>query len=194
MSRGTRARTDQIDAELIARFMMFRPEAGRMLPGENLRFLRTLTTRRAQIVEMRKRLSAQISARRKQGIAANIEDLDDALKAMLDAQISDLEQRVERTIANEQTPRHQSPASSFHSGHRPGLRSQAGCRRAIAGGRRVLRQVLFQAALAAACHNPALKPLAKRLKERGKRHKLVIIAIARRLITIANAILKTGGT
>jgi len=52
--------------------------------------------------------------------------------------------------------------------------------------------VLFQAALAAACHNPVLKPVAKRLKERGKPHKLVIIAIARRLVTIANAIIKTG--
>ena len=62
----------------------------------------------------------------------------------------------------------------------------------IVGGRRALRYVLFQAALATACHNPTLKPVAKRLKEKGKPHKLVIIAIAR-LITIANAVLK-GGT
>ena len=54
-----------------------------------------------------------------------------------------------------------------------------------------MRQVLFQAALAAACHNPALKLLAKRLKERGKPHKLIIIAVARRLVAIANALLKT---
>ena len=36
-SRGTRAKTDRIDAELIARFFVFRPEAGRILPA----FLRT---------------------------------------------------------------------------------------------------------------------------------------------------------
>ena len=65
-------------------------------------------------------------------------------------------------------------------------------RRMIAGERRALRHVLFQAALAAACHNPAVKPVARRLKEKGKPHKLVIIAIARRLITIANAVLKSG--
>ncbi|VDS10357.1 Transposase IS116/IS110/IS902 family protein [Paracoccus haematequi] len=65
-------------------------------------------------------------------------------------------------------------------------------RRMIAGGRRALRHVLFQAALAAACHNPALRPIARRLKEKGKPHKLVIIAIARRLVTIANAVLKSG--
>jgi transposase len=62
----------------------------------------------------------------------------------------------------------------------------------IAGGRRSLRHVLFQAALAAACHNPVLKLTAKRLKERGKPHKLIIIAIARRMVTIANAIIKSG--
>ncbi|WP_243700134.1 transposase [Paracoccus versutus] len=65
-------------------------------------------------------------------------------------------------------------------------------KRAIAGGRRALRRVLFQTALAAACHNPVLKPVAQSLKMRGKPHKLVIVAIARRLIIIANAILKTG--
>ena len=35
-------------------------------------------------------------------------------------------------------------------------------------------------------------PVAQHLKMRGKPHKLVIVAIARRLVTIANAILKTG--
>ena len=65
-------------------------------------------------------------------------------------------------------------------------------KRAIAGGRRSLRHVLFEAALAAACHNPVLRPVAQALKIRGKPHKLVIVAIARRLVTIANAILKTG--
>lgn len=40
--------------------------------------------------------------------------------------------------------------------------------------------------------NSVLKPFAKRLKERGKPHEVVIIATARRLITIAKAILKFG--
>ena len=53
LSWRRRATTDRIDAELIARFMAFRPEAGRRLPSEILRVLRALTTRRAQIVEMR---------------------------------------------------------------------------------------------------------------------------------------------
>lgn len=47
-----------------------------------------------------------------------------------------------------------------------------------------------QAALAAACHNPVLNPIAQRLKARGKPHKLLIVTIAHKFATIANAILK----
>lgn len=64
-------------------------------------------------------------------------------------------------------------------------------KRMIAGGRRDLRHVPFQTARAAACHNPVPKPLTKRLKGRGKPHKLIITAVARSLVTIANAVLKT---
>ena len=61
-SLGTRAKTDRIDAELIARFMAFRPDAGRNLPHEKLRLLRALTSKRGQLVEIRKRLLAQVAA------------------------------------------------------------------------------------------------------------------------------------
>lgn len=223
LSRGTLAKTDRIDAELIARFMAFRPEAGRELPDENLRILRTLTTRRGQIVEMRKRLKAQISARRKQGVSADVETLDDELKEVLDTQIDDIERRIENVIAQVETLAAKAnllrsipgigPVSAamliaelpelgrMTSGEAAAMTGLAPVphdsgamrgRRTIAGGRRSLRHVLFQAALAAACHNPILRPVAKRLKERGKPHKLTIIAIARRLVTIANAIIKTG--
>ncbi len=223
LSRGTRAKTDRIDAELIAPFILFRPEAGRRLPSENLRILRTLTTRRAQIVDMRKRLAAQIGARKKQNIPADVEGMDDALKTMLDAQVGELERRIECVIAQEEISaakarllrsipgigpvsaamlvaempelgRMTSAEAAAMTGLAP-VPHDSGTmrgRRAIAGGRRALRHVLFQAALAAACHNPVLKPVAQRLKSRGKPHKLVIVAIARRLVTIANAILKTG--
>ena len=51
------------------------------------------------------------------------------------------------------------------------------------------RKLLYQAALVASNHNPALKPFARRLKEKGKPHKLVLIAVARKIIVIANALL-----
>lgn len=205
LSRGTLAKTDRIDAELIARFMVFRPEAGRELPDENIRILRTLTTRRGQLVDMRKRLKAQISARRKQGVSADVEIMDDELKEVLDTQIDDIERRIEDVIAQVETlsaranllrsipgigpisaatliaelpelGRMTSGKAAAMTGLAPVPHDSGAMRgrRMIAGGRRSLRHVLFQAALAAACHNPVLKPVAKRLKERGKPHKLVI--------------------
>jgi len=63
-------------------------------------------------------------------------------------------------------------------------------KRSIGGGRSQVRHVLFQAALVAAQHNPVLRVFAKRLRERGKPHKVIITAVARKLLTIANAICK----
>lgn len=52
---------------------------------------------------MRKRLLAQIAARRQQGVCADIEGMDDSLEIMLDAQVSELERRIESVIAQKET-------------------------------------------------------------------------------------------
>ncbi|VAW03683.1 hypothetical protein MNBD_ALPHA04-2176 [hydrothermal vent metagenome] len=62
-------------------------------------------------------------------------------------------------------------------------------KRRIKGGRTWLRHLLYQAALVASNHNPTLAAFAKRLKQKGKPHKLVIIAVARKRIITANALL-----
>ncbi|MCJ7873882.1 hypothetical protein [Phaeobacter sp. J2-8] len=50
---------------------------------------------------------------------------------------------------------------------------------------------MFQAALVASHHNPLLKTIADRLLAAGKPHKVVITAVARKLVTIANALCKS---
>lgn len=97
-SRGTRAKTDRIDAALIAGFLAFRPDAGRGLPTENLILLRALTSKRAQIVEMRKPLLAQIRAHQKLGTAEMFDSVDTDLKARLDGLIKALEDRIGAAI------------------------------------------------------------------------------------------------
>ncbi|WP_280527900.1 transposase [Acetobacter thailandicus] len=47
-------------------------------------------------------------------------------------------------------------------------------KRVISGGRRSLRHVLFQAGLAATCHNPVLKAVSRRMKEQVKPHTPVL--------------------
>lgn len=64
-------------------------------------------------------------------------------------------------------------------------------KRVIAGGRRALRHGMFQAALVAAHHNPTMKIFADRLRNAGKPHKVIIIAVARKLIALANTLSKT---
>ena len=64
-------------------------------------------------------------------------------------------------------------------------------KRVIGGGRRLLRHVLFQAALVASHHNPSLKIFADRLRKAGKPHKVIIVAVARKLVTIVNTLCKS---
>ena len=64
-------------------------------------------------------------------------------------------------------------------------------KRAIGGGRRQLRHVMFQAALVARRHNPVLKIFANRLRAAGKPHKGIITAGARQRVTISNALCKS---
>jgi len=65
-------------------------------------------------------------------------------------------------------------------------------KRAIAGGRRALRHVMFQSALVAAHHNARPKAFADCLRKAGKPHKVVITVVAGKLVTSANALCKSG--
>lgn len=101
-SRGTRGKTDRIDAELITRFFFFRPQAGRGLPAEKLRLLRALTTKTVQLVEMRKRLLAQIRAHQKLGTAGILEVFDTEFKQRIDSLIKELEDWITLAIARDE--------------------------------------------------------------------------------------------
>jgi transposase len=62
--------------------------------------------------------------------------------------------------------------------------------RRIAGGRQPVRDVAYMAALVGARCNPALAALKQRLQATGKRPKVIVVALMRKLITILNAILR----
>ncbi len=64
-------------------------------------------------------------------------------------------------------------------------------KRSIGGGRKSVRSVLYMAALSAKKHNPVIKAFAQRLIQRGKPFQVVITACMRKLLVIANAILKS---
>ncbi|HEX6986418.1 MAG TPA: transposase [Planctomycetaceae bacterium] len=65
-------------------------------------------------------------------------------------------------------------------------------RRAIGGGRPEVRSALYMATLVATKHNPTLRAFYRRLVERGKAKMAALAAAMRKLLTILNALLKTG--
>jgi transposase len=60
----------------------------------------------------------------------------------------------------------------------------------IGGGRKSVRRALFLGALVAARHNPLLKAFRDRLVAAGKPKLVALVAVARKLLTILNAILR----
>src|SRR5262249_1982702 len=62
--------------------------------------------------------------------------------------------------------------------------------RHIRGGRRKVRVGLYQAAVAAIRHCPRMKAFYAGLKSRGKASKLALIAVARKLLVLANALIR----
>jgi transposase len=64
--------------------------------------------------------------------------------------------------------------------------------RHVRGGRAVVRRILYLAALSAIRRNPAMEAFRERLLARGKRPKVILTAVARKLLVIANAVIRTG--
>lgn len=63
-------------------------------------------------------------------------------------------------------------------------------RNAIAGGRPCLRAAFYMAALAAARTNPRFKQLDNDMRNTGKPPKVALVALARRIVALANALLR----
>jgi transposase len=65
-------------------------------------------------------------------------------------------------------------------------------RRRTWGGRGAVRGALYMAAVAASRHNPVIRPYYRRLRDQGKPAKVALVACMRKLLTMANAILRDG--
>jgi transposase len=63
-------------------------------------------------------------------------------------------------------------------------------RRCIGGGRAAVRSALYMASLSAARYNPPLRAFYRRLRAAGKLAKVALVAVARKLLTMLNAMLR----
>ncbi len=214
---GQRAKTDPIDALLIARFVEATRPAVRPLADEATRYLADLVARRRQIVEMivaeRNRERRVTAVRIQRSIARLVAALERELAAV-DAEIDagvrgqplwrereDLLASVPgvgpvtaRTLIAELPELGRLDAKRIASlaGLAPYTRQSGRWRgrSMIGGGRKSVRCALFLAALVAARHNPVLRAFRDRLVAAGKPKMVAAIAVARKLLTILNAIVR----
>ena len=216
---GKRAKTDPIDAAVIARFAEATKPAVRALPDKMTRQLGDLVARRRQIVEMMgaegqrerratdKRVQKSIARLRKalEKALADIDaEIDDnvrgssvwAEKEDLLSSVPGVGPVVARTLIAEMPElgtldRRQIAALA---GLAPFTRQsgQWKGKSFIGGGRRTVRSVLFMAALVAARFNPQLKAFRDKLVAAGKPKLVAIVATARKLLTMLNAIVRDG--
>jgi transposase len=214
---GQRAKTDPIDAAVIAHFAeATRPEP-RALPDAATRLLADLVTRRRQIIEMmvaeRQREKHVTLTRLKKSIAR--------LLAALQKELTSLDREIDDAVRGSPVWREKEDLLGSVAGVGPVIartviaelpelgrlgRKQIAAlvglapftRRSgqwqgksfIGGGRTSVRAVLFMGAMVAKRHNPVLKAFFDRLIAAGKPKMVALIAVARKLLTILNAIVR----
>jgi transposase len=215
---GKRAKTDPIDAAVIAHFVEATSPAIRALPDEETRLLADLVARRRQIVAMigaerqrEKRAPARIAKSIKRlvkalekELASVDRDIDDAVRGSpawrdkedLLASVPGIGKTIARTLLAElpelgALDRRQVAALT---GLAPWTRQSGQWRGKsfIGGGRATVRAALFMGAMVAARHNPVLKAFRDKLVAAGKPKLVALVATARKLVTILNAIIRHG--
>jgi transposase len=215
---GKLAKTDVLDAEVLARFAeAVKPEA-RPLPDDAAVEFSALIARRRQLIEMRvaeenrlrlvpksvrKNIEKHVRFLRKE-IADVEKDIDDQVKNSpiwrakenLLRSIPGIGDVVARTLLAElpelgTLSRHEIAAlvglapMNRDSGMYRGKRK---CR----GGRASVRTVIYLAAMTAIRHNAPIRSFYERLVASGKVRKVALIACARKLLLVANAVLRDG--
>lgn len=215
---GKRAKTDPVDAAVIAHFAETARPAVRAVPEETALLLADLVTRRRQIIDMLKaerqrerrttdkrllRSLARLIRALEKEIASVEGDIDGLVRASpvwrekedLLASVPGVGPITARTLIAELPELGQLDRRRIASlaGLAPFTRQsgQWRGRARIGGGRATVRAVLFTAAMVASRHNPVLKPLYDRLCAAGKPKMVALIAVARKLLTFLNAILRT---
>src|SRR5580700_354492 len=211
---GRLAKTDRIDADVLAHFgEAIRPEV-RAFPDEALRELEALVNRRRQLVDMR---AGEL--KRKQTAPPLVHPKLDELIAFLTEQIDDIDKDLHGLIRKTPAWREADDLLQSVPGVGPVLAStltalvpelgklnrkeiaslvgvapfnndsgQGERRRMTWGGRAPVRAVLYMATAAACRFNPAIRCLYDRLIEKGKPAQVALVACMRKLLTILNAI------
>lgn len=213
---GRLAKTDRIDAQVIAHFGEAIKPQPRLPQDAETELLEALLTRRRQLIEMRVQETNRrlLSAR---AIGPRI----DAVVQMLKAQIAQIDQELDQLFKQSPAWRENEDLLTSVPGvgsvtartlttmlpelgklNRKQIAALVGVapfnhdsgqhkgQRHIRGGRAAVRSALYMAAMTAIQHNPVLRAMHQRLSAGGKLFKVAMVACMRRLLCILNAMVR----
>jgi transposase len=218
-SMGILAKTDAIDAQVLALFAQRVNPPVRALPDAQCQVAAEMLGRRAQLMGMRVAEKNRLATASAKKVRKDIE----ATIAFLEKRLGALDQEIDTWLQS--TPIDQSRADLLQSftgigqntarsllitlpelGHLSSkqISALAGLapfakdsgnkrgQRHIAGGRSIVRAALYMPALTAITHNPVIRALYQRLVKAGKHHYVAITACMRKMLVILNAMLKSN--
>jgi transposase len=218
-SLGRLAKTDRIDAAMLARMGHVLGLAPEEPQGEKQHDLRALVADRQALVKDR---NALLARRATTGHALVLGDIGlDRRRAMIEADIAEIDAAVAALVRSDADLRAREAIfvsipglaaisaptilaempelgaignrqAAALAGVVPITRSSGQCRGRgfIGGGRADLRRALYMPALVAARFNPDLRAIYRRLVAAGKPKKVALVAVMRKLIVLANALLR----
>lgn len=212
------AKTDKIDAQMLAEFAEAVRPAVRPVADEALQELSGLLRRRQQLVEM-------LTAERNRALMATAivrKDIRDHIR-WLQRRLQDIERDLDQAIRSTPAWQERDKLVQGEKGvgavlsltlladlpelgrlNRKEISALVGVapfnqdsgrfrgKRKVWGGRRSVRAVLYMAALSASRHNPEIKPFYQRLLAAGKPKKVALTACMRKLLIRLNAIVREG--
>jgi transposase len=215
-AQGVFAKTDKMDARLIAEYGVKLQPPVKALPGKKVRLIKDLLARKRQLTRMR-----TMEMNRHQMAAKHLGSSHRRLIKWLDNEIESVNVKLTKEISGVDAWQRTYELISSVPGIGDGVaytllgelpelgqlnnrQIAALCglapfnrdsgkmkgKRRIRGGRAPIRTVLFMAMLSAIQHNPVIKQFYKHLVEQGKNKKVAITACMRKMITILNTMVR----
>jgi transposase len=213
---GQLAKTDQIDARLIARFAAAVKPLARPASDANAQAIKDLTVRRRQLVSLR-----TMEKNRRQVMPQELKSGIDRIIKTLDRELKRLEQLIDHAVEQHAPSRHKRELLTSMPGignavaatllgdlpelgslNRREIASLTGVapfnrdsgklrgKRRIRGGRAHSRTALYLTAMVATRFNPDIKRFYERLVGAGKHKKVALTACIRKIVTALNAMIR----
>ncbi len=214
---GKLAKTDAIDAFVLARFGETNRPEPQAIPTAEQKQIKELVTRRRQLVGLR----ASEKQRRHSARSTRVQQSIRTVMATIEKELENIDRDIDDLIRNSPVWREREQLLRTFKGVGPVTarivvaklpelgkidRQEISClvglaplnkdsgkmrgKRMISGGRKEVRDALYMAAVSAIRHNKIIKPFYERLIKAGKAYKVAMVACMRKILVILNAMVR----